>query len=80
MVLAGPSRARSLATALAETERLPLRTFDARGAKPRPEVLAHACAETDARVLVLPRTIVGRGADDVAALVSELPASVLLTR
>lgn len=76
----GGARARNLASALAETERLPLRTFDAHGAKPRPEVLARACAETDARVLVLPRTIVGRGAEDVAALVAELPASVLLTR
>lgn len=76
----GAERARNLAEALADTERLPLRTFDARGARPRPEVLARACSETDARVLVLPRSIVGRGADDVAALVSELPASVLLTR
>lgn len=73
-------RARSLASALAETERLPLRTFNAQGAKPRPEVLTRACEETDARVLVLPRTIVGRGPEDLAALVAELPASVLLTR
>lgn len=80
----GGERAHSLALALAETERLPLRTFDARGAKPRPEVLARACEDTDARVLVLPRTIVGRGGegngDEIAALVGELPASVLLTR
>jgi|AACY02.2.fsa_nt_gi hypothetical protein len=77
-------RAHSLAAALAETEHLPLRTLDVRGANPRPEALARACEDADARVLVLPRTIVGRGSDgsaeDLAALVAELPASVLLTR
>ena len=76
----GGSRARSFAEALAEAEHLPLRSVDARGAKPRRERLIRACEEADARVLVLPRAIVRRDAGELATLVADLPASVLLTR
>jgi len=71
-------RALEQARTLAAAEALPLHRLDDPALGVDVAALADACARTDARVLVLPRSAVA-DATALARLLAELPASVLLT-
>lgn len=74
------ARARTLAAAVARREQLPLEVLevlDERGTS-GPESLRRMCIRRAPRVLVMPLALAGDGGLDAAAMVRDLPTSLLL--